>query len=115
MSFLDEFEFAFQDITLFSKQTEVWKYWEDIKTWETQTTFRWVIQEIKDFSQNFLDKNKNLGFISKDFELRCNTEIILKKWDKIESFENTYDIIYVEPQIINWEQDHVMAIIRLKN
>lgn len=115
MSFLDEFEFAFQDITLFSKVTTTGKYWEDIKTWETETHFQWVIQEIKNFSQNFLDKNKNLGFTSKDFELRCNNEIIPKKWDRVESFWNSYEIIYVEPQTINWEQDHIMAIIRLND
>jgi hypothetical protein len=116
MSFLDEFEFAFQDIKLFSKITSVWKYWENIKTWETQTDFRWVIQEIKDFSKNFLDNNKNLWFTSKDFEMRCNNEIIPKKWDRIEdNYWSSYDVIFVEIQPINWEQDHVRSIIRLNN
>lgn len=115
MSFLDEFEFAFQEITLFSKQTEIWKYWEEIKTWETESVFKWVIQEIKDFSKHFLDKNKNIGFTSKDFELRCNKSIVPKKGDRVESFWNSYDIVYVEPQIINGEQDHIMAIIRLND
>lgn len=115
MSFLDEFEFAFQEIKLFSKITTIWKYWEDIKTWETETIFSGVIQEKKDFSQNFLDKNKNIWFTSKDFELRCNNGVLPKKWDIVESFWNSYQVIYVEPQFIDGEQDHIMAIIRIND
>lgn len=113
MSFLDEFEFAFQDITLFSKTTEVWKYGENIKTWETEIDFLWVIQEKKDFSQYFLEKN--LWLTTKDFELRCPNNINPKKWDRVENFENSYEIVYTEPVIIDWEQDHNLAIIRLNN
>lgn len=116
MSFLDQFEFAFQDIKLYSKTTNVWKYGEKITSWETTTQFRWVILEIKQVWQYFLDKNKNLWFTSKDFELRCNNNIIPKKWDTIEdSFWNLYNVIYSQPQVVDGLQDHIISIIRLND
>jgi hypothetical protein len=113
MSFLDEFSFAFQEIKLFTKNTTTWKYGEKIKISETRTIFLWVIQEKKDFAQYLLAKN--LWLTTKDFELRCPNNIVPKKWDRVESFWNSYEVIYYEPVIIDWEQDHNLAIVRLNN
>jgi hypothetical protein len=115
MSFLDNFSWAFQDIKLFVKTSTPWKYWEEIVTWEIETSFLWVIQEKKDFSQYFIEKNENLGYSSKDFELRCPSNIIPKKWDRIESSWNSYNVIYFESVIIEWNIDHNTCTLRLNS
>lgn len=116
MSFLDNFSFAFQTISLFSKNYTIWKYWEKIESWEIKTDFEWVIQKKKDFSEVFLDDNKNLKFTSMDFEVRSPVNIIPKKWDRIETNGLSYIVIYpYPPVIIEWKHDHNVCIIRLND
>lgn len=115
MSFLDNFRFAFQDISLLSKKYKTWKYGEKIDNSKDIINFEWVIQKHKDFGEFFIWKANNIKYTSKDFELRSNINIIPKKWDIIESYGNEYDVIYTEKIIIEWVHDHNLAIIRLTN
>ncbi len=115
MSFLDNFRFAFQDITLYSKNYKSWKYWEKIDNWEDIINFKWVIQKHKDFWEFFIWKANNIKYTSKDFELRSNIDVKPKKWDIIKSYDNEYDVIYTEKIIVEWIHDHNLAIIRLIN
>lgn len=116
MGFLDNFSFAFQNITLFSKSYTEWKYWENIEGPETQTDFQGVIQKKKDYSDVFLDNNKNIRFTSMDFSLRCPVAISAKKWDRITCSWLEYNVIYPYPPVmINWVHDHNVCIIRLND
>ncbi len=116
MTFLDSFSFAFQSIDWFEIVYKNWKYWEKIKDFENKTTFKWIIQKKKDFSEAFLDDNKMLKFTSMDFELRSPINILPKKWDRIESNWFIYDVIYVyTPVLIDWKNDHNVCIIRLND
>lgn len=116
MSFLDNFSFAFQDVSLFSKTYTTWKYWDKIESSEVKTDFKWVIQKKKDFSEVFIDDNKNLKFTSMDFELRSQSNISPKKWDRIESNGLSYNVIYPYPPVIIWgKHDHNVCIIRLND
>lgn len=113
MSFLDNFSFAFQNITLHSKEYIMWKYGENIENWESNTDFLWIIQEKSSFKELAYDTIKNLDFTSKDFELRSPSNISPQKGDTIESNWNNYMVIYPEKVMINWEVDHNITIIRL--
>ena len=104
MSFLDNFDFAFQEIILESKKYNIWKYWEKIEAWFIEKKFKWVIQAIK---------SKNTIYTSKDYEMRTNIDIEAKKWDIIRSFGNEYTVIYTERVILEGIHDHNLAIIRL--
>ncbi len=115
MSFLDNFSWAFQDIVLVSKIYEEWKYWEKKESSTTRTSFRWVIQKIKYFTDLFLWDDNKIRLTSNDFELRCNVDINPKKWDDIISHNNTYFVIYTEKVIIKWKHDHNICVIRLIN
>lgn len=113
MSFLDNFEFAFQEIILHRKNYVKNKYWENIEENIEKITFEWVILKQKDFSENFLAKANNIAFTLKDWALRCNIDIEPKKWDLIESFWTFYEVIFTEKIIVEWEHDHNLAIIRV--
>ena len=99
MSFLDNFDFAFQEIILESKKYNIWKYWEKIEAWFIEKKFKWVIQAIKNFSE--------LNY------WKTNIDIEAKKWDIIRSFGNEYTVIYTERVILEGIHDHNLAIIRL--
>ena len=45
MAFIDNFSFAFQDITLESITKGLNKYWEKMKDSSTQILFKWIILE----------------------------------------------------------------------
>lgn len=113
MSFLDNFSWAFQDITLNSKSYIEWKYGENIENWVNETPFKWIIQEQWKFWEFSYDSNKNLQFTSKDFELRSPVWISPKKGDTITSNWNNYNVVYPDKVMVNWEVDHNITIIRL--
>lgn len=113
MSFLDNFDFAFQEIILESKKYNIWKYWEKIEAWFIEKKIKWVIQAIKNFSELNYWKSKNTIYTSKDYEMRTNIDIEAKKWDIIRSFGNEYTVIYTERVILEGIHDHNLAIIRL--
>lgn len=113
MSFLDNFSFAFQKISLIRDIFEEWIYGEKKKKWEYKKDFLWVIQKDKNFSEVNFDWNKHYVMTSKDFVLRCNNDVEPQKWDKIESFWNNYDVVFCEKVIVEWIHDHNLAIIRI--
>lgn len=113
MSFLNNFSFAFQKITLIKNIFSIWEYWEKVKVWEEETIFKWVILKEKNFSEFSFDENWHYKMTRKDWALRCNTNIEPKKWDRIESFWTFYEVIFTEKIIVEWEHDHNLAIIRI--
>ena len=115
MSFLDSFSMFFQDIILVSLQYEEWKYGEKIEDWDIKTDFQWIIQEKWKFWEHSFDNWKNITFTSKDYELRSPVEIKPKKWDRIESNWNVYEVIYPDIVMMDWEIDHNVTIIRLSD
>lgn len=113
MSFLDNFSWAFQNITLNSKNYIKWKYGENIENWGENIDFLGIIQEKWSFKEFSYDSKKNLEFTSKDFELRSPIEISPKKGDTIISNWNNYNVIYPEKVMVDWKVDHNITIIRL--
>ncbi|PZM85065.1 hypothetical protein DLH72_02185 [Candidatus Gracilibacteria bacterium] len=113
MSFLSNFSFAFQKISLIKDIFEEGEYGEKKKIGIEKKDFLGVIQREKNFSEISFDENGHFKMNSRNYTLRCNTKIEPRKGDIIESFGDRYDVISVEKVIIEGKHDHNMAIIKM--
>lgn len=116
MAFIDNFNFAFQNIILESYVKNTNKYWEDVKSSSTQVSFKWIILEKwLNIWDNFLDSAKLLGFTSKDYELYSNKDLLPKKWDRIILDDNIFEVVFSSKVYMNKEHDHNKSILRFIN
>lgn len=103
MSFLDNFSFAFVNISAKIKKYSENKYWEKIENWNNTINFKWIIQQKKDFSKFYFDNNqdwRNLTGTTQDFILRTPKEITINIWDAVSSYWINYIVNYVYPPVI---------------
>jgi len=116
MAFIDNFSFAFQDITLESITKGLNKYWEKVKYSWTRILFKWIILERwKSINDDSLDSAWQLGFTSKEYELYSRTDTLPNKWDKVLQETNTFEVIFVEKVYMNKKHDHNKSILRFIN
>ena len=113
MSFLDNFRFAFQNITWKQVSVQKNKYWEDIEDTFENIVFEWIILEKSQGLENFLRWNNLIQYNSKDFMLYSPTLIFPNKTDKITLNWNEYNVIFREKIYIDWIHDHNKSILRL--
>lgn len=112
MSFLDNFSFAFQEITLFSKNFVKNEYWESVEWNKKSTTFLGIIQENKNINHYFADEKSLLKIHSADALMRTNIDISPQINDEVESFGTKYLVTFSKKVIIEWIHDHNLAFLK---
>jgi len=116
MAFIDNFSFAFQEITLESYTKNLNKYWEKVKDSSSQILFKWIILERwRSINDDSLDRGWQLGFTSKEYELYSKVDILPNKWDKIILDNNIFEVIFVEKVYMNKKHDHNKSILIFVN
>lgn len=112
MSFLDNFSFAFQKISLTEKKLIQNDFGEPISGIENSIHFMGIIQTNKNISQDFPDGKNLLKMHEAEAIMRTNTDILPKISDEVESFETKYRVIFVQKVIIEGSHDHNLAFLK---